>query len=59
MKSKLIKIKDIFFKNYPRTFFTIYFLFGLFGGFFTIYFLFGLFGGRTIIVVTFLTKVTC
>jgi len=32
MKSKLIKIKNIFFKNYPRTFFTIYFLFGLFGG---------------------------
>ena len=33
MKQTLIKIKNILFKNYPRTFFTIYLLFGLLGGF--------------------------
>jgi Trk-type K+ transport system membrane component len=32
MKQTLKTIKNIFFKNYPRTFFTIYLLFGLFGG---------------------------
>ncbi|MGI6781620.1 MAG: TrkH family potassium uptake protein [Acholeplasmataceae bacterium] len=32
MKRTFIKIKNILFKNYPRTFFTIYLLFGLFGG---------------------------